>query len=32
MMFTNEIYLTREEVDQVPIEIQLLMWDLVERI
>ena len=31
-MFTNERYLTREVADQVPISIQILMWDLVERI
>lgn len=32
MMFTNERYLTREVAERVPIDIQLLMWDLVERI
>ena len=32
MMFTNERYLTREVEHQVPIEIQLLMWDLVEKL
>lgn len=32
MMFTNERYLTREVADRVPIDIQLLMWDLVEQI
>lgn len=32
MMFTNERYLTREVADRVPIDIQLLMWDLVERL
>lgn len=32
MMFTNERYITREVAEQVPIEMQLLMWDLVERI
>ena len=31
-MFTNERYLTREVADRVPIDIQLLMWDLVERL
>ncbi|EJA6689694.1 TPA: hypothetical protein KQW76_002753 [Clostridioides difficile] len=31
-MFTNERYLTREVAERVPIDIQLLMWDLVERI
>lgn len=32
MMFTNERYITREVAEQVPIEIQLLMWDLVDSI
>ena len=32
MMFTNERYLTREVVERVPIDIQLLMWGLVERL
>lgn len=32
MMFTNERYLTREVAERVPINIQLLMWDLVERL
>ncbi len=32
MMFTNERYLTREVADRVPIDIQLLMWDLVQQI
>ena len=32
MMFTNERYLTREVAERVPIDIQILMWDLVERI
>lgn len=32
MMFTNERYLTREVVERVPIDIQVLMWDLVEKI
>lgn len=32
MMFTNERYLTREVAEQVPIDIQLLMWDLVEKL
>lgn len=32
MMFTNERYLTREVVERVPIDIQLLMWDLVEKL
>ena len=31
-MFTNERYLTREVADRVPIEIQILMWNLVEEI
>lgn len=31
-MFTNERYLTREVANQVPIDIQILMWDLVERL
>nr|WP_317332885.1 DUF960 family protein [uncultured Romboutsia sp.] len=31
-MFTNERYLTREVADRVPIDIQLLIWDLVERL
>ncbi|MBQ9013385.1 MAG: hypothetical protein IJ094_07525, partial [Bacilli bacterium] len=31
-MFTNERYVTREIAERVPIGIQLLMWDLVERI
>ena len=31
-MFTNEKYLTREVADRVPIEIQILMWNLVEEI
>lgn len=32
MMFTNERYLTREVAERVPIDIQLLMWDLVEKL
>lgn len=32
MMFTNERYLTREVADRVLIDIQLLMWNLVEQI
>lgn len=32
MMFTNERYLTREVADRVPIDIQLLMWDLVQQV
>ena len=32
MMFTNEKYLTREVADRVPIEMQMLMWNLVEEI
>ena len=32
MMFTNEKYLTREVADRVPIEMQMLMWNLVEKI
>lgn len=32
MMFTNERYITREVADKVPIEMQLPMWDFVERI
>ena len=31
-MFTNEKYLTREVADRVPIEMQMLMWNLVEKI
>jgi len=31
-MFTNERYLTRDVAEQVPIGIQLLMWDLVEKL
>lgn len=31
-MFTNERYLTKEVAERVPIGIQLLMWDLVERL
>ena len=31
-MFSNERYLTREVADRVPVEIQILMWDLVEKI
>ncbi|MGL6106857.1 DUF960 family protein [Romboutsia sp.] len=31
-MFSNERYLTREVADRVPIEIQILMWNLVEKI
>ncbi|EOY7133950.1 DUF960 family protein [Clostridioides difficile] len=31
-MFTNERYLTREVADRVPIDIQLLMWDLVQQV
>lgn len=31
-MFTNERYLTREVANQVPIDIQILMWDLVGRL
>ncbi|HBF6648741.1 TPA: hypothetical protein KOT44_002064 [Clostridioides difficile] len=30
-MFSNERYLTREVADRVPVEIQILMWDLVEE-
>lgn len=32
MMFTNERYVTKEVAERVPIGIQLLMWDLVERL
>lgn len=32
MMFTNERYVTREVADRVPIGIQVLMWDLVEKL
>lgn len=32
MMFTNEKYLTREVADRVPIEMQMLMWNLIEEI
>lgn len=32
MMFTNERYVTREVAERVPIGIQLLMWDLVEKL
>lgn len=31
-MFTNKRYLTREVADRVPLEIQILMWNLVEEI
>ncbi len=31
-MFSNERYLTREVADRVPVEIQILMWNLVEEI
>ena len=31
-MFSNERYLTREVADRVPVEIQILMWELVEKI
>lgn len=31
-MFLNERYLTREVADRVPVEIQILMWNLVEEI
>ncbi|MCI9978119.1 hypothetical protein JY742_18485 [Clostridioides difficile] len=31
-MFSNERYLTREVADRVPLEIQILMWNLVEEI
>lgn len=31
-MFTNARYLTREVANQVPMDIQILMWDLVERL
>ncbi|HFL3777299.1 TPA: DUF960 family protein [Clostridioides difficile] len=31
-MFSNERYLTREVVERVPLEIQILMWNLVEEI
>ncbi len=31
-MFTNERYVTREVADRVPIGIQVLMWDLVEKL
>lgn len=31
-MFTNERYVTREVAERVPIGIQLLMWDLVEKL
>lgn len=32
MMLTNERYATREVAERVPIGIQLVMWDLVEKI
>ncbi len=32
MMFTNERYLTREVADRVPVEIQLLMWNMIEEL
>ena len=32
MMFTNERYLTREVANKVPRDIQVLMWDLVEKL
>ena len=32
MMFTNERYLTKEVAERVPIGIQLLMWDFVEKL
>lgn len=31
-MFSNERYLTREVANRVPVEIQILMWNLVEEI
>lgn len=31
-MFANERYLTREVAERVPLEIQILMWNLVEEI
>lgn len=31
-MFSNERYLTMEVADKVPVEIQILMWNLVEEI
>lgn len=31
-MFSNERYITREVSDRVPVEIQILMWNLVEEI
>ena len=30
MMFTNERYITKEVADIVPIDIQLLIWKLIE--
>lgn len=30
MMFTNERYVTKEVADIVPIDIQLLIWKLIE--
>ena len=31
-MFSNKRYLTREVANRVPVEIQILMWNLVEEI
>ena len=31
-MFSNERYLTREVANKLPIEIQLLMWQLIEEL
>lgn len=31
-MFSKERYLTREVADRVPVEIQLLMWQLIEEL
>ncbi|MBW4862706.1 MAG: DUF960 domain-containing protein [Paeniclostridium sp.] len=31
-MFSKQRYLTREVADKVPVEIQLLMWNMIEEL
>ena len=31
-MFSKQKYLTREVADKVPVEIQLLMWNMIEEL
>lgn len=32
MMFSKQRYLTREVAEKVPVEIQLLMWNMIEEL